>query len=373
MEHTDPNLNRGPEKKIGLGRLLGRTAAMAGILLAEILLLVLIAVYGVGMLVAKGPSPYASGLLAGFFAETGVFKKGETFRFVANLFYSEEELSLYEQPQEPDVQDTEEIEILTFDQEQDQAPEATGPVADAWGLIDEDGDGLILEEVKGSGYQGYMLVVLDPSRVIMGARPGSFGGKGYTVKSMVQHFGGVAGINAGGFEDEGGHGNGSTPNSLVVYKGKIYFEGKGTQSGFAGFDASGKLHVGKFTAKQIKDLDIQYGASFGPVLIKNGEVGKGLKNSGVNPRTAIGQRSDGAVLMLVINGRQSTSIGATFQDLADVFQAYGAVNACNMDGGSSSLLWYGDDYVNTSASLIGVRPVPSTFVVLGDEEVSDEE
>jgi exopolysaccharide biosynthesis protein len=102
---------------------------------------------------------------------------------------------------------------------------------------------------------------------------------------------------------------------------------------------------------------------FGPVLVTNG-VPCDVVNSGVNPRTAIGQRSDGAVLLLVIDGRQTISLGATYQDLVDVFLEYGAVNACNLDGGSSTLMWFNGGYVNNCASLVGIRKVPSTFLVL---------
>ena len=241
---------------------------------------------------------------------------------------------------------------------------------DAWGLVDEDGDGIIVEEIHDDGYNGYMMVVLDPSRVIAGCVPETFGREGYTVAEMVEKFGAVAGINAGGFEDEGGQGNGSTPDSMVVYEGKIYYSGN--RDGFAGFDSNHILHVGELTAAQIKERDIQYGACFGPVLISNGEPNTALRG-GLNPRTAIGQRSDGAVLLLVINGRQLTSLGASFQDLVEIFLDYGAVNACNLDGGSSSLLWYQGEYVNNSASLVGIRDIPSTFLVLPEGGGSHEE
>ena len=89
-----------------------------------------------------------------------------------------------------------------------------------------------------------------------------------------------------------------------------------------------------------------------------------MNSSGVNPRTAIGQRSDGAVLLLVIDGRQVISMGATYQDLVDIFLEYGAVNACNLDGGSSTLMWFDGGYVNNCASVVGIRPVPTTFIVL---------
>ncbi len=357
-------------------RTVGRIAAKVGIFLAELVLLLVVAVYCVGQLVANGPSEYASGILAGFFAETGVFKKDQPLRFVANFFYTEEELSVYEQPAKEEDIPTVSVQILPYVKPtQPTQPGETlpsGPQPDAWGLIDEDGDGIIVEKVKGQGFTGYMMVILDPSRVIMGSRPDQFGARGYTVHGMADSFGAVAGINAGGFEDEGGMGDGSTPNSMVVVDGKVYYANKGCQNGFAGFDSNHKLHVGKFSGQKVKELDIQYGASFGPVLIKDGVVNSdGIKNSGVNPRTAIGQRFDGAVLMLVIEGRQSTSLGATYQDLADVFLAYGAENACNMDGGSSSLLWHNGAYLNNSASLVGVRPMPTTFLVLAEGDSNE--
>ena len=246
-----------------------------------------------------------------------------------------------------------------------------GPAADEWGLVDEDGDGIIIEPVKGEGYSGYMMVVLDPSRVIMGSVPSSFGGRGYTVAQMVEQFDAVAGINAGGFEDPEGKGNGSIPNTMVVYEGKVYYESKGVQDGFVGIDSDNILHVGRLTSKDIQEKKIQYGVCFGPVLVSNGEPCD-VGSSGVNPRTAIGQRSDGAILMLVIDGRQVISLGATYQDMVDIFMEYGAVNACNLDGGSSSLMWFGGDYINNCASVIGIRPVPTTFLVLKEGAAENE-
>ena len=129
-----------------------------------------------------------------------------------------------------------------------------------------------------------------------------------------------------------------------------------------GIDSNNILHVGRLTYNDVVDRGIRYGVSFGPVLISNGEPA--TLTSGVNPRTAIGQRSDGAILMLVVDGRQVNSLGATYQDLIDIFQKFGAVNACNLDGGSSSMMWYGDGYVNNCASVVGIRAIPTTFLVL---------
>ena len=333
---------------------LGKTA----LVLLETVLLVVIALYGVMFVLAKGPSTTARDLFVRSVRETSAIG------FLANIYFSDEEIAEIEASEEIEVYEETDTSLITIAKPED-TESADGPVADAWGLVDEDGDGIILEEVKGEGYSGYMMVVLDPSRVILGSVPKQYYVRGYTVEAMVAEFDGVAGINAGGFEDPDGNGNGSIPDTLVVFEGEIYFAGSGTGNGFVGIDSNNILHVGKLTSKEIKERDIQYGVCFGPVLIANGEVALAENNvGGLNPRTAIGQRSDGAILMLVIDGRQVTSIGATYEDLVDIFLEYGAVNACNLDGGSSSMMWYGDSYVNNCASVIGIRPVPTAFVVL---------
>ena len=89
-----------------------------------------------------------------------------------------------------------------------------------------------------------------------------------------------------------------------------------------------------------------------------------LSNSGYNPRTAIGQLSDGTVIFVCIDGRQMGSLGGTYSDLINIMVEYGAVNACNLDGGSSTLMWYEDQYINNCASVVGIRPVPTTFLVM---------
>ena len=324
----------------------------------ETVLLLAVALYGVMYVLAKGPSPTARELFVRSVRETSAIG------FLAELYLSEEEIAQIEasrdQVEEYVQTDT---SLITIQQPEQQDEE--GPKADAWGLVDEDGDGIILEEVKGEGYCGYMMVVLDPSRVIMGSIPTSYNAMGYTVDAMVREFDAVAGINAGGFYDPDGTGNGSMPDSMTVFEGEVYYSNLGTRDGFAGIDSNHILHVGKLTAEEVKQRDIQYGVCFGPVLIANGEIALAEDNvGGLNPRTAIGQRSDGAMLLLVIDGRQVISIGATYMDLVEIFLEYGAVNACNLDGGSSSMMWYRDGYVNNCASVIGIRPVPTTFVVL---------
>ena len=136
-------------------------------------------------------------------------------------------------------------------------------------------------------------------------------------------------------------------------------------SNVIGIDADGILHVGWMSGQEALNRNIQWACSFGPALIVNGEAQTGsvITTSGVNPRTAIGQRADGAMLLLVVDGRQITSLGATYEDLVSIFLEYGAVNAANLDGGSSSSMLYQGEAMNVNASVIGTRPLPTAFLV----------
>lgn len=336
-----------------------RAAAIFGkmlLLLLETVLLLSVALYGFLYVLAKGPSPTARDLFVRSVRETSAVG------FLANLYFTDEEIAAIEGMVEEIYQETDTSLITIAQPEESQT-------ADAWGLVDEDGDGIILETVKGEGYTGYMMVVLDPSRVILGTVPESYGIRGYTVEEMCAEFDAVAGINAGGFYDVNGSGNGSAPVTMVAFEGKIYYPGAGSWNGFVGIDDNHILHVGKMKVKDLEEKNIQYGVGFGPILIANGEVVLPENNpGGLNPRTAIGQRSDGAMLLLVVDGRQAMSIGCTLRDLCDIFLEYGAVNAYNLDGGSSTLMWYEDHYVNNCASVVGIRPVPTAFIVLGKEQ-----
>lgn len=343
------------KEKTGMNRFFRFLGGLLAILIETVLLLV-IALYGVMYVLAKGPSPTASELFVMSVKETSAMG------FLADLFFSEEEIQeIMSAEGIEEYQDTD-TSLIQIPSNSDASEE--GSKADEWGYVDEDGDGIILVDVNGAGFSGYMMIVLDPSRVIMGSVPSSYGAVGYTVEDMALKFDAVAAVNAGGFYDPNGTGNGSIPDSLVVYDGKVYCAEYGTSSGFVGLDSNHILHVAtNISAAEIEAKDIQYGVCFGPVLVANGEPCD-VSSSGVNPRTAIGQRSDGAVLLLVIDGRQVISMGATYQDMVDIFLEFGAVNACNLDGGSSSLMWYEGEYVNNCASVIGIRPVPTTFVVL---------
>lgn len=224
-------------------------------------------------------------------------------------------------------------------------------------------NGIIVEDVEGPTYRGKMMIVEDPSRVYAYCIPSFSAPTGKTVSQMVAEEGAAAGINGGGFMDAGGMGDGNQPAGIVISKGVWRNGGKGSTHQVIGFDSENRLVIGRMTGYQAIERGVRDALAWGPALIVNGEpvdVGTG---GGLNPRTAIGQRADGAVLLLVIDGRQPNSMGATYLDLIGIMQSYEAVNAANLDGGNSSSLVYEGEVITHPASLFGEREIPTGFLV----------
>lgn len=325
-------------KKSGIAaRVVRRTFAVIGVTLAALV----IALFGAATVVCRGPSGRARDLFVTTVMETSALK------FLARMYFSEQE-----------IQDIRKRNaVIETDMKTDDT--ALQPVA-----ADPAVPPIAIEEVIGATYKGKMMIVQDPTRLFVGT-PGPFDGRpGQTLDNLVKNHGAVAGINAGGFEDENGFGDGGTPIGIVIHNGELQFGSLSQSSTVIGFDSSGKLIVGRMTAAQALDKGIREAVSFGPVLVANGEAAPVAgTGGGLNPRTAIGQRADGAVLLLVIDGRQSHSLGASYKDCQEVMLHYGAINAANLDGGSSTLMIYEGEHVNFCASLYGSRDLPTSFLV----------
>ena len=227
-------------------------------------------------------------------------------------------------------------------------------------------DGIEVIDVEGSTYNGKLMIISDPSRVFVGV-PDSYGenSSGLTVASMIEKYDCIAGTNAGGFYDPNGSGTGGIPEGIVIYEGELLWGELYGSYSLAGIDADGILHVGLMTGQHALDLGIQYAASYGPALVINGKSAGGSYGlgGGLNPRTAIGQRADGAILLLVINGRSIGSLGATLDDLVEIMLNHGAVNASNLDGGSSSIMILDGEFLTSSAYIFGERVVATSILV----------
>lgn len=233
---------------------------------------------------------------------------------------------------------------------------------------DPDNDLYKVIEIKESTYNGFLVVVYDPSRIQI-ATTKYLGTRGEDILTVSQREGAIIAMNAGGFYDPDWNSNGALPHGTVFSKGKVVSDyiDAAMGGGFIGFTNENKLVLGRMSKDQAIATGYRDAVEFGPYLIVNGKRSfyKGNGGWGIAPRTAIGQRQDGIVLMLVINGRLATSLGANMIDLTDIMERYGAYNAANLDGGSSSELVINGKIVNTpvAGGRYGLRDMSTFWIV----------
>lgn len=326
--------------------MLGRTLFF--LFLTVILLLAVL--LGVIWVLEKGPSPTVTEIFCRSMRETSAI------RWIPNIFLTDQEIDAFKS-QSTETLETQEVNTSLI------------RIAQG-GQTEEEGQDLELIEISDGTIKGKLLIVRDPSRVILGTSDNLGNQAGLQLTEMVEKYDGVAGINAGGFNDENGRGNGGIPQGMVITDGELVWGRTSTTYNVIGLDGDGILHVGTMTGQEALNRNIRWGVSFvthdglASALIINGEVQYQNLASGVNPRTAIGQREDGAILLLVLDGRSINTLGATMENICDVMLQYGAVNAGNLDGGSSTVMVYQGEIINSCASVTGPRNIPTGFIVL---------
>ncbi len=234
-------------------------------------------------------------------------------------------------------------------------------------------EGIELVDVSTRTFKGYLLIVNDPSRVKLVSAP-KIGKIGSTTPQIVEAYNAVGGINAGGFQGDA-LGTGGKPDGLVIEDGELTYGSKTAAYRVVGMDSENRLVVSNYiTYNKLKSMNIKSAVSFGPVIIINGKptIGSGSDGGGgIHPRTAIGQRKDGAILMLVIDGRQAGSIGATLKNVQDILLNHGAYNAFNLDGGASSTMVFNGKVVNSPSDIMGERYVPNAFIITKPNSTSN--
>lgn len=311
-------------------------------------------------MICSNISPSAKELFATTMLETGQLK------FLTKIFLSKEEIKK--------LVDKNSMEVMNTEIDPD--------------LIKTDGNfdknGITIEEVSGNTFFAKMLIINDPSRVKL-ATTYPWSEYGVELEKLVKNNNAIAGVNGGLYQstlNKGGH-----PLGVVVKNSKLEYNQPTGLAGLhiIGFDESNILRIinieGK-NAKQVEELvknekirdavtfqDESSDANnhFVKLIINGEERGIDGRGSGANPRTAIGQRKDGSVLLLVTDGRGAKGhLGATAKDLIKVMKQYGAINAANLDGGSSSSMYYNDKYEMTSVTFYYANSswkLPTGFIV----------
>ncbi len=206
---------------------------------------------------------------------------------------------------------------------------------------DEGNNDYKIIEISGKGYKGYLAAIYDPSKIhtLVTAKLGK---SGQYLTTMAKDNKAKIAINGGGFEDPNHNSNGANPLGVTYSKGKkiTAYEYLGS-GGIIGFNNENKLVLStNCTKSYAESANIRDCVTCGPFLIVNGKASKVVGNGGwgTAPRSAIGQRKDGIVLFLAIDGRTLKNPGADMDDLIEIMQRYGAYTAANLDGGTSTAL-----------------------------------
>lgn len=222
---------------------------------------------------------------------------------------------------------------------------------------------ITVEKITGKNYVGYVMIVPDASKVsLVDSRQKNRGSK---LSEIIKKHDAVAGINAGGFADEGGVGSGNILCDATIINKKLLYGNKSTKYSFIGLSEDKKLVLGNYSYNEALEAGVDSAVEFGPFIIVNGKNQIYNSNSGgIHPRMAIGQRKDGTFIFVVIDGRQpGYSIGTNLLELQNIFNRYDAYNAANLDGGSSATMYFKDKVVNKTSTPMGERYLPNAFIV----------
>lgn len=256
------------------------------------------------------------------------------------------------------------------------------------GLEEDDPDSTVKDievfDISGRTFSGKLIKVRDPSRISL-ATIYPWRDTGVTLEELAQQSGAVAAINGGIYNST--NNSGGRPYGVIVSNGEIQYNKPNEWPGLVlvGFDNDNILQiidVDGMTPAQLEAMVQEKGIRdavtfqeessdannhFVQLIINGKPRGMNGMGSGLNPRTAIGQCADGSVLLLVTDGRgKNGHLGASAADLIAVMTQYGAVNAANLDGGSSSCMYYEGEYLMTSVTFYYSNSswkLPAGFIV----------
>lgn len=340
--------------------IIGKVFSFIGVTLLALVVAVLLIVFTI----CHGPSKSARDMFVTTVLESGQLK------FAARIFLSKSTIKeIVKNNSLKDMDAEVDTSLITIDDNKEK-------------------EAIKIEEVKGGSFRGKMMIISDPSKVFL-ATTYPWSEYGQELDKLVKNSGAIGGVNGGLYVSTAN--KGGYPIGVVVSKGEIQYNNTGGYNGLylIGLDNNNLLRIIEITHKSkseveniVKTEGIRDAVTFQDEysdknnhfvkLIVNGEKRElnGL-GSGKNPRTAIGQRKDGTILLLVTDGRgDGAHLGASASDLIEVMESYGAVNAANLDGGSSTTMYYNGEYLKSSVTMYYANSswkIPTAFVVRGDE------
>lgn len=229
--------------------------------------------------------------------------------------------------------------------------------------IDVPNQTLVLR-VSGSGYQGVLVIAKDPSK--LSVRPAkNLGSYGENAGVIGERHNGLVAMTASGFIDPDGNGNGGTMAGYAMMNGEEH--GEHFVWGYKRLEIHNddRFYITDANGTTV-DPDTRDAVEFTPALIIDGEnlVDENADWNGLNPRACIGQNDRGEILMLAIEGRQTHSLGTGVAECARILERYNCMQAMNLDGGTSAILWYDGEYIMrcSNQAIPEGRLLPNAFV-----------
>jgi exopolysaccharide biosynthesis protein len=220
-------------------------------------------------------------------------------------------------------------------------------------------------------FNGHVLMVNDPSRIAIGytSKLNDAKKEGETTSTIAENNKAVAAVNGGAFTDEANSqewtANGGTPSGVIIASGKVVFDDtRGNKKGTIAMTKQGHLIAGKYTTKELLAKGVTEAVSFETnILVSGGQATNVDAIPGSNPRTLIGQRGDGSIVLVVLDSRKDNRLAATVKDCQDVMIDLGCVTAATLDGGKSATMYYNEEVVNTPSYAYGERYIPTAVIV----------
>ncbi len=363
------------DKPVGRGRYIRRTLlkhlGRLGLVLLTVVIAAAILLYAMLDMACHGPSKATGELFATTILETGALK------WMAGLVMTDEEImAVLDRNALVDMDTTIDESLIQI------AAGGSDEEGTAQGTEEEfDIDGVEIIEIQGRTFKATMIIVNDPSRISVGTSYIDGWWQRKDLGQILDHNGALGGVN-GGLYDQKTY----MPLNIAVSQGEVVHNTGGYEGLYIiGFDTDNMLRIiptgnaspGRMLeiieennirdAVAFSDYNGVDNAHFVPLVINGVPRETSGMGSGANPRTAIGQRADGSVLLLVTDGRGADGhLGATAADLIDIMMEYGAVNAANIDGGSSSAMYYEGEYLMTSTTLYYANSsykLPTAFMI----------
>lgn len=223
--------------------------------------------------------------------------------------------------------------------------------------------GVLLVRVKGSNYQGVLAILKNPEdiRCCIAEHIGSYG---EFLEDFVPRCNGIIGVNASGFYDANGVGSGGVVDGYTMCNGKEYGQHTAYGRKRMEFRTDDKMYIVDADTKI--SANARDAVEFTPALIIDGEAlideQSGFRS--IQPRTVVAQARDGDVMLLVIEGRlPGRSLGIGLPDCTEILLGYDAYQAMNMDGGTSSVMWYDGEYITKCSNPeIRCRYLPNAWI-----------